>query len=33
MLVKMFDKMPEAKRDAHLAHAEAFLARLDAWNA
>ncbi len=33
MLVATFDKMSEAKRDAHLAHAEAFLATLDEWNA
>ena len=32
MLVATFDKMSEAKRDAHLAHAEAFLTKLDAWN-
>ena len=32
MLVATFDKMSEAKRDAHLANAEAFLAQLDAWN-
>ena len=32
MLVKTFDKMSEAKRDAHLAHAEAFLTQLDEWN-
>jgi len=33
MLVRTFDKMIEVKRDAHLAHAEAFLATLDKWNA
>ena len=33
MLVATFDKMNEAKRAAHLAHAEAFLATLDEWNA
>ena len=32
MLVTTFDKMSEAKRDAHLANAEAFLTKLDAWN-
>ena len=33
MLVTTFGKMNEAKRAAHLAHAEAFLATLDEWNA
>lgn len=33
MLVRTFDKMSETKQAAHLAHAEAFLATLDEWNA
>jgi hypothetical protein len=32
MLVKMFDKMNQEKREGHLAKAEAFLGLLDKWN-
>ncbi|XVJ66190.1 MAG: cryptochrome/photolyase family protein [Lacibacter sp.] len=32
MLLNTFDKMPEAKRNAHLQHAEQFLKKLDALN-
>jgi deoxyribodipyrimidine photolyase-related protein len=32
MLVNMFDKMNQEKREGHLAKAEAFLGLLDKWN-